>query len=78
MNPHLTVIKLRIIAAAEKAVFSSLLCRSVCGITLGTPDDLNNYSRILQFAFDNGHNHFDLANNYGPPLRSAEINFGKL
>lgn len=41
-------------------------------------DDLNNYRRILQFAFDNGINHFDLANNYGSPPGSAEINFGKL
>ena len=29
-------------------------------------------------AFDNGITHFDLANNYGPPPGSAEINFGKI
>ena len=29
-------------------------------------------------AFDNGITHFDLANNYGPPEGSAEINFGKI
>ena len=29
-------------------------------------------------AFDSGINHFDLANNYGPPAGSAEYNFGKL
>ncbi len=28
--------------------------------------------------FDLGINHFDLANNYGPPYGSAEINFGRL
>jgi L-glyceraldehyde 3-phosphate reductase len=31
---------------------------------------------ILQFAFDHGITHFDLANNYGPPYGSAEENFG--
>lgn len=29
-------------------------------------------------AFDLGVTHFDLANNYGPPPGSAEINFGRL
>ena len=29
-------------------------------------------------AFDLGITHFDLANNYGPPAGSAEINFGRL
>ncbi len=29
-------------------------------------------------AFDNGITHFDLANNYGPPPGSAEINLGKI
>ena len=29
-------------------------------------------------AFDNGITHFDLANNYGPPAGSAEINFGRI
>lgn len=29
-------------------------------------------------AFDNGITHFDLANNYGPPYGSAEINFGRI
>ncbi len=33
---------------------------------------------ILQYAFDNGITHFDLANNYGPPYGSAEENFGKV
>lgn len=29
-------------------------------------------------AFDNGITHFDLANNYGPPAGTAEINFGRI
>ena len=33
---------------------------------------------ILRRAFDRGITHFDLANNYGPPYGSAEINFGRL
>ncbi len=33
---------------------------------------------ILRRAFDLGVTHFDLANNYGPPYGSAEINFGRL
>jgi L-glyceraldehyde 3-phosphate reductase len=33
---------------------------------------------ILRRAFDLGVAHFDLANNYGPPAGSAELNFGKL
>jgi L-glyceraldehyde 3-phosphate reductase len=32
---------------------------------------------ILRAAFDRGITHFDLANNYGPPYGSAEINFGR-
>jgi L-glyceraldehyde 3-phosphate reductase len=33
---------------------------------------------ILFKAFDLGITHFDLANNYGPPAGSAEINFGRI
>jgi L-glyceraldehyde 3-phosphate reductase len=33
---------------------------------------------ILRRAFDLGITHFDLANNYGPPYGSAEVNFGRL
>ncbi|MET0590946.1 MAG: L-glyceraldehyde 3-phosphate reductase [Naasia sp.] len=33
---------------------------------------------ILRRAFDRGITHFDLANNYGPPPGSAEINFGRV
>ncbi len=32
---------------------------------------------IIRRAFDLGVTHFDLANNYGPPYGSAEINFGR-
>ena len=34
--------------------------------------------QMLRTAFDLGINHFDLANNYGPPYGSAESNFGRL
>jgi L-glyceraldehyde 3-phosphate reductase len=33
---------------------------------------------IVRRAFDVGITHFDLANNYGPPYGSAEVNFGRL
>jgi L-glyceraldehyde 3-phosphate reductase len=33
--------------------------------------------QILRRAFDLGVTHFDLANNYGPPYGSAELNFGR-
>ncbi|HEX2128842.1 MAG TPA: L-glyceraldehyde 3-phosphate reductase [Solirubrobacterales bacterium] len=33
---------------------------------------------ILCRAFDLGITHFDLANNYGPPYGSAEVNFGRV
>jgi L-glyceraldehyde 3-phosphate reductase len=33
---------------------------------------------IVRHAFDRGITHFDLANNYGPPYGTAEINFGRL
>jgi L-glyceraldehyde 3-phosphate reductase len=42
----------------------------------GSPLDLQR--AILRRAFDLGVTHFDLANNYGPPYGSAEINFGRL
>jgi L-glyceraldehyde 3-phosphate reductase len=43
--------------------------------------DANSYEKqraILHAAFDLGITHFDLANNYGPPAGSAEINFGRI
>ena len=33
---------------------------------------------IIRRAFDVGITHFDLANNYGPPYGSAEVNFGRI
>ncbi|WP_405913283.1 L-glyceraldehyde 3-phosphate reductase [Streptomyces sp. NBC_00963] len=39
---------------------------------------LDSQRAILRRAFDTGVTHFDLANNYGPPAGSAELNFGKL
>ena len=33
---------------------------------------------ICRRAFDLGITHFDLANNYGPPYGSAEVNFGRM
>jgi len=33
---------------------------------------------VLRRAFDRGVTHFDLANNYGPPYGTAEINFGRI
>lgn len=33
---------------------------------------------MVKCAFDRGINHFDLANNYGPPPGSAEVNMGRL
>ena len=44
----------------------------------GDVDPLANQRAILRRAFDLGVTHFDLANNYGPPYGSAEINFGRL
>ena len=39
---------------------------------------LANSRAMLRRAFDLGVTHFDLANNYGPPYGSAEINFGRV
>jgi L-glyceraldehyde 3-phosphate reductase len=39
---------------------------------------LDTQRAILRRAFDLGVTHFDLANNYGPPYGTAEINFGRL
>ena len=45
---------------------------------LGSRDVLENGRAIARRAFDLGVTHFDLANNYGPPPGSAEVNFGTL
>jgi len=37
-----------------------------------------NQRRMIYTAFDAGITHFDLANNYGPPYGSAEINVGQI
>ncbi|UFH48327.1 L-glyceraldehyde 3-phosphate reductase [Pseudomonas sp. KNUC1026] len=44
----------------------------------GDSTPLERQRALLRTAFDAGINHFDLANNYGPPYGSAEINFGRL
>src|SRR2546430_1202429 len=44
----------------------------------GDDTRLDNQRAILRRAFDRGVCHFDLANNYGPPAGSAELNFGRI
>lgn len=44
----------------------------------GDATSLANARKMVHTAFDLGITHFDLANNYGPPPGSAELNFGKL
>ncbi|MFD5816287.1 L-glyceraldehyde 3-phosphate reductase [Streptomyces sp. NPDC127038] len=44
----------------------------------GDDRSLGSQRAILRRAFDLGVTHFDLANNYGPPPGSAELNFGRL
>ncbi len=44
----------------------------------GDSADLHKSRQTLRKAFDCGITHFDLANNYGPPYGSAEVNFGKM
>ncbi|WP_327416072.1 L-glyceraldehyde 3-phosphate reductase [Streptomyces sp. NBC_01233] len=44
----------------------------------GDDKSLDSQRAILRRAFDLGVTHFDLANNYGPPPGSAELNFGKV
>ncbi|MEZ7499339.1 aldo/keto reductase [Flavobacterium sp. Arc3] len=44
----------------------------------GSVDSFENAQSIAKEAFDKGITHFDLANNYGPVLGSAETNFGKI
>jgi L-glyceraldehyde 3-phosphate reductase len=44
----------------------------------GDDRPLEGQRAILRRAFDLGVTHFDLANNYGPPPGSAEINFGRI
>jgi L-glyceraldehyde 3-phosphate reductase len=44
----------------------------------GDTTPLQKQREILRAAFNLGITHFDLANNYGPPAGSAELNFGRL
>jgi L-glyceraldehyde 3-phosphate reductase len=44
----------------------------------GDTRPLEDQRAILRRAFDLGVTHVDLANNYGPPYGSAEINFGRI
>lgn len=44
----------------------------------GDTTPLSLQREMLRTAFDLGITHFDLANNYGPPGGSSEINFGRL
>src|SRR6266513_474692 len=44
----------------------------------GDDSPVDGQRAILRRAFDLGVTHFDLANNYGPPYGSAEINFGHI
>ncbi|MEU9620033.1 L-glyceraldehyde 3-phosphate reductase [Streptomyces sp. NPDC048155] len=44
----------------------------------GDDRTLDSQRAILRRAFDLGVTHFDLANNYGPPPGSAELNFGTM
>jgi L-glyceraldehyde 3-phosphate reductase len=44
----------------------------------GDDRPLDTQRAILRRAFDLGVTHFDLANNYGPPYGTAELNFGRI
>lgn len=44
----------------------------------GNTGRFDNMCQMCRTAFDNGITHFDLANNYGPPEGTAEINFGRI
>jgi L-glyceraldehyde 3-phosphate reductase len=44
----------------------------------GDTTPISKQRAMVQTAFDLGITHFDLANNYGPPYGSAEVNFGRI
>ncbi len=44
----------------------------------GDTTPLSKQRAMVWTAFDLGITHFDLANNYGPPYGSAEVNFGRI
>ncbi|MFM9135622.1 MAG: L-glyceraldehyde 3-phosphate reductase [bacterium] len=49
-----------------------------CWHNFGDDTPLETQRDMLRTAFDLGITHFDLANNYGPPYGSAEINVGRI
>ena len=49
-----------------------------CWHNFGDDTPLQTQRDMLRTAFDLGITHFDLANNYGPPAGSAEINVGRI
>lgn len=49
-----------------------------CWHNFGDDKPLETQRAILRRAFDLGITHFDLANNYGPPYGTAEINVGRI
>jgi L-glyceraldehyde 3-phosphate reductase len=44
----------------------------------GDTTPMQTQKEMVRAAFDLGITHFDLANNYGPPYGSAEVNFGRI
>ncbi|MFN8631078.1 MAG: L-glyceraldehyde 3-phosphate reductase [Chloroflexota bacterium] len=44
----------------------------------GDATPMTRQRELVWTAFDAGITHFDLANNYGPPYGSAEVNFGRI
>ena len=44
----------------------------------GNTGSFQNMREMCLTAFDHGITHFDLANNYGPPEGTAELNFGRI
>ncbi len=49
-----------------------------CWHNFGDDKPLEVQREILRTAFDLGITHFDLANNYGPPYGTAEVNVGRI
>ncbi len=49
-----------------------------CWHNFGGETPTDSQRAMIYTAFDQGITHFDLANNYGPPYGSAEVNVGKI
>ena len=47
-------------------------------LSLGEPGNEETCRQCMYYAFDHGITHFDLANNYGPPMGNAEIIVGQV